>query len=30
VETREARRLLIWDFKDKNCLIYKLMMIWEV
>ncbi|MDQ7023555.1 MAG: hypothetical protein Q9M97_08745 [Candidatus Gracilibacteria bacterium] len=30
VETREARRLLIGDFKDKNCLIYKLMMIGEV
>jgi len=30
VETREARKLLIWDFKDKNCLIYQLMMIWEV
>jgi len=30
VETRKARKLLIWDFKDKNCLIYKLMMIWEI
>ena len=30
VDTREARKLLIWDFKDKNCLIYKLMMIWEI
>lgn len=30
VETREARKLLIWDFKNKNCLIYKLMMIGEV
>jgi len=30
VETREVRKLLIWDFKNKNCLIYKLMMIWEV
>jgi hypothetical protein len=30
VETREARKLLIWDFKDKGCLIYKLMKIWEV
>lgn len=30
VETREARKILIWDFKDKNCIIYELMMIWEV
>ena len=30
VDTREARKLLIWDFKNKNCLIYKLMMIGEV
>jgi hypothetical protein len=30
VETREARKLLIWDFKDKECLIYKLIQIWEV
>ena len=30
VDTREARKLLIWNFKDKNCLIYKLMMIWEI
>jgi len=30
VETREARTLLIWDFKNKNCLIYKLMMIGEI
>lgn len=30
VETRETRKLLIWDFKNKNCIIYKLMMIWEV
>ena len=30
VETREARNLLIWDFSDKNCLIYRLMMIGEV
>ncbi len=25
VETREARKLIIWDFKDKECLIYKLL-----
>jgi len=30
VETREARNLLIWDFKNKNCIIYKLMMIGDV
>ena len=30
IETREARKLLIWDFNNKNCIIYKLMMIWEV
>jgi hypothetical protein len=30
IDTRNARNLLIWDFKNKNCLIYKLMMIWEV
>ncbi len=23
-ETREARNLIIWDFKDKDCIIYKL------
>jgi len=30
IETREARKLLIWDFNNKNCIIYKLMMIGEV
>jgi len=30
VDTRESRKLLIWDFKNKNCLFYKLMMIGEV
>lgn len=30
VETRSARNLLIWDFKDKNCLIYKFIEIWKV
>ena len=30
VEVREARKLLIWDFKDKNSLIYKLIEIWKV
>ena len=30
VEAREARKLLIWDFKDKNSLIYKFIEIWKI
>ena len=30
VETRKARDLLIWDFKNKNCLIYKLLETQEI
>ncbi len=30
VETREARKLLIWEFRDKECLIYKLMLLGEI
>ena len=30
VETRKARRLLIWDFEDKNCIFYKLLEIWKI
>ena len=30
VETRESRRLLIWDFKNKNCLMYKLIELGEI
>jgi len=30
VEVREARKFLIWDFKDKNCLLYKFIEIWKM
>jgi len=30
IETRQARKLLIWDFKDKNSLIYKLVSFWDI
>jgi len=30
IEAREARSFLIWNFKDTNCLIYKLIEIWKV
>ena len=30
VETRKARTLLIWDFKNENSLIYKFIEIWKV
>jgi len=30
VEAREARKYLIWDFKDVNSLIYKFIEIWKV
>ena len=30
VETRAARKLLIWDFNDDNCLIYKFIEIGKV
>lgn len=30
VDTREARKILIWEFKNKNCLIYKLVELGEV
>jgi hypothetical protein len=30
VETREARKLLIWNFKDENCLIYRFIEMWKV
>ncbi len=29
-EIKKARILIIWDFKDKNSLIYKLALLWEV
>lgn len=29
-ETKKAREFLIWDFKNENCLIYKLVEIWKV
>ena len=29
-ETRKARRLIIWDFEDKNCLIFKLIKTQEI
>jgi hypothetical protein len=30
VETREARKLLIGWLKEKNCILYKLMLLWEI
>jgi hypothetical protein len=30
IETREARSLLIWDFKDENSLIFRFIEIWKV
>ena len=30
VDTREARKILIWEFREKNCLIYKLIELGEV
>jgi hypothetical protein len=30
VEAREARKYLIWDFKDTNSLIYKFIEIWKI
>lgn len=30
IETRTARNLLIWDFEEKNSLLYKFMEIWKV
>lgn len=29
-DTKKARTLLIWDLKDENCLIYKLIKMWQV
>ena len=28
-ETKEARALLIWDLKEKNCMIYKFIKMWQ-
>ncbi len=30
IETRKARKLLIWDFKDKNSLIYNMVKYWDL
>lgn len=30
VDTREARKILIWEFREKNCLIYKLIELGEI
>lgn len=29
-ETKRARTILIWDLKDVNCIIYKLLKMWEI
>ncbi len=30
LETKKARKLIIWDLKDKNCLIYNLVKFWDI